>query len=197
MALAAGALAINLVCVWLLKPAQSHAHDRDGDLNLSAAHLHLAGDAVISALAIAGLAAGRYLGWTWTDPVAALVGRASWPTSPGDCSAAPARCCWTSIPAPSSPRRSAGGWRARVNASWTCISGASAPATTPPSSSSPRLIRRRPGLSRPSGGPGGPKSRNCGSPRPHDGLTGVHGSAFSRSDESRTWAASGLGPVGR
>ncbi|MBR7621821.1 cation transporter [Phenylobacterium sp. 20VBR1] len=74
LALAAGALAINLVCVWLLKPAQSHAHDRDGDLNLSAAHLHLAGDAVISALAIAGLAAGRYLGWTWTDPVAALVG---------------------------------------------------------------------------------------------------------------------------
>ncbi|MES2341904.1 MAG: CDF family Co(II)/Ni(II) efflux transporter DmeF [Pseudomonadota bacterium] len=74
LALAAAALAINLVCVWLLKPAQTHAHDRDGDLNLSAAHLHLAGDAVISGLAIAGLAAGRYLGWSWTDPVAALVG---------------------------------------------------------------------------------------------------------------------------
>ncbi|HQT54729.1 MAG TPA: cation transporter, partial [Phenylobacterium sp.] len=37
---------------------------------------HLAGDAVISGLAIAGLAAGRYLGWSWTDPVAALVGAA-------------------------------------------------------------------------------------------------------------------------
>lgn len=72
--LAALALAVNLVCVWLLKPGQSHAHDRDGDLNLSAAHLHLAGDAAISGLAILGLAAGRYLGWTWTDPVAALVG---------------------------------------------------------------------------------------------------------------------------
>ena len=76
LVLAAAALAVNLVCVWLLKPAQSHAHDRDGDLNLSAAHLHLAGDAVISGLAIAGLAAGRYLGWSWTDPVAALVGAA-------------------------------------------------------------------------------------------------------------------------
>ena len=76
LALAAAALAVNLVCVWLLKPPQSHAHDRDGDLNLSAAHLHLAGDAVISGLAIAGLAAGRYLGWSWTDPVAALVGAA-------------------------------------------------------------------------------------------------------------------------
>ena len=28
----------------------------------------------IIALAIAGLAAGRYLGWTWADPAAALVG---------------------------------------------------------------------------------------------------------------------------
>lgn len=74
LVLAGAALAINLVCVWLLKPPLAHAHDRDGDLNLSAAHLHLAGDAVISALAIVGLAAGRYLGWGWTDPVAALVG---------------------------------------------------------------------------------------------------------------------------
>ncbi len=74
LVLAGAALAINLVCVWLLKPPLAHAHDRDGDLNLSAAHLHLAGDAVISALAIVGLAAGRYLGWSWTDPVAALVG---------------------------------------------------------------------------------------------------------------------------
>lgn len=74
MALAAAALAINLFCVWLLRPATRHAHDRDGDLNLSAAHLHLSADAAVSALAIAGLAAGRWLGWGWADPVAALVG---------------------------------------------------------------------------------------------------------------------------
>jgi len=67
-------LVINLVCVALLKPQAVHAHDRDGDLNLSAAHLHLSADAVVSALTIAGLAAGSYLGWTWADPLAALCG---------------------------------------------------------------------------------------------------------------------------
>jgi cation diffusion facilitator family transporter len=74
LALAGGALAINLVCVWLLRPAHVHAHDPDGDLNLSAAHLHLSADAVVSGLAILGLAAGRWLGWTWADPLAALAG---------------------------------------------------------------------------------------------------------------------------
>jgi cation diffusion facilitator family transporter len=75
LALAVGGLAVNLVCVWLLKPSEAHhAHDRDGDLNLSAAHLHLVGDAVVSVLVIAGLFAGRQLGWTWADPLAALAG---------------------------------------------------------------------------------------------------------------------------
>lgn len=76
MALAAVALAVNLVCVWLLKPAHVHAHDRHGDLNLSAAHLHLTADAAISALTVAGLAGGRWLGWTWIDPLMALAGAA-------------------------------------------------------------------------------------------------------------------------
>jgi cation diffusion facilitator family transporter len=74
LALAAAALAVNLGCVALLRPGARHAHDPDGDLNLSAAHLHLTADAAVSALAIAGLAAGRWLGWTWADPVAALIG---------------------------------------------------------------------------------------------------------------------------
>lgn len=74
MGLAAVALAVNLVCVWLLRPATRHAHDKDGDLNLSAAHLHLSADAAVSALTIAGLAAGRWLGWAWADPMAALIG---------------------------------------------------------------------------------------------------------------------------
>lgn len=74
LALAGGALLINLICVWLLRPGHVHAHDRDGDLNLSAAHLHLSADAVVSALAIAGLAAGRWLGWTWADALAGLAG---------------------------------------------------------------------------------------------------------------------------
>lgn len=73
--LAAAGLAVNLICVALLKPGRTrHAHDRDGDLNLGAAHLHLSADAVVSALAIAGLAAGWKLGWAWADPVAGLLG---------------------------------------------------------------------------------------------------------------------------
>lgn len=74
LVLAVGALAINILCVWLLKPAHTHAHDADGDLNLSAAHLHLSADAVVSALAILGLAAGYWLGWTWADALAGLAG---------------------------------------------------------------------------------------------------------------------------
>lgn len=72
--LAAAGLAVNLVCVWLLRPIHSHAHDKDGDLNLSAAHLHLSADAAVSALTIAGLGAGEWLGWSWADPLAALAG---------------------------------------------------------------------------------------------------------------------------
>jgi cation diffusion facilitator family transporter len=76
LALAAAALAVNLVCMWLLRPAHRHDHDKDGDLNLSAAHLHLAGDAVVSVLAMAGLALGRTLGWAWADSLAGLAGAA-------------------------------------------------------------------------------------------------------------------------
>lgn len=76
LALAAVALVINLVCVWLLKPVHKHAHDKDGDLNLSAAHLHLAGDAAVSALALVGLLLGRTFGWVWADSLAGLAGAA-------------------------------------------------------------------------------------------------------------------------
>jgi len=69
-------LAVTVVCVVLLRPAQVHAHDKDGDLNMSAAHLHLTADAAVSVLAIAGLAAGRQLGWAWADPLAGLAGAA-------------------------------------------------------------------------------------------------------------------------
>lgn len=70
-------LAVTLVCVLLLRPVEgAHGHDRDGDLNISAAHLHLSADAAVSVLAIAGLAAGRLLGWGWADPLAGLAGAA-------------------------------------------------------------------------------------------------------------------------
>lgn len=68
-------LGLNIVCAWLLRPGQTrHSHDDTGDLNLSVAHFHLAADAAVSVLAIAGLAAGHFLGWAWADPVAGLLG---------------------------------------------------------------------------------------------------------------------------
>jgi cation diffusion facilitator family transporter len=74
--LAAAGLVVNLVCVWLLRPTHdaAHRHDLEGDLNLSAAHLHLSADAIISALTIAGLFAGQALGWRFADPLLGLVG---------------------------------------------------------------------------------------------------------------------------
>ncbi|MEO8113283.1 MAG: CDF family Co(II)/Ni(II) efflux transporter DmeF [Phenylobacterium sp.] len=74
--LAAAGLAVTLVCMALLRPTREthHRHDRDGDLNIGAAHLHLSADAVVSGLTIAAMAAGLWLGWTWTDAVAGLVG---------------------------------------------------------------------------------------------------------------------------
>lgn len=75
--LAFAGLALTLVCAWLLKPGRTdHGHDKDGDLNLSAAHLHLTADALVAILAIAGLAAGQRLGWAWADPLAGIAGAA-------------------------------------------------------------------------------------------------------------------------
>ena len=61
-------LAVTLVCVWLLTPQGG------GDLNLSAAHLHLSADALVGLLAILGLLAGQRLRWHWADPLAGLAG---------------------------------------------------------------------------------------------------------------------------
>ena len=71
--LAFAALAVNLVCMWLLRPPR-RAPAGDRDLNLNAVHLHLAADVLVSVLAIGGLLAGDYLGWAWADPVAGLLG---------------------------------------------------------------------------------------------------------------------------
>lgn len=56
---------------------RGHGHDN----NLRAAFIHVVADALTSVLAIAALLAGRYLGWTWLDPVMGVVGAvviASW-----------------------------------------------------------------------------------------------------------------------
>jgi len=57
---------------------EAASQDRPGhqDSNLRAAYLHVLADALTSVLAIAGLLAGRFLGWVWLDPVIGLVGAA-------------------------------------------------------------------------------------------------------------------------
>jgi Co/Zn/Cd efflux system component len=60
----------------LLKPTTEDLRDPSGDINLSAAHLHVTADAAVAALTLAGLAAAWRLGWVWADPVMALVGAA-------------------------------------------------------------------------------------------------------------------------
>ena len=73
---AAGGLVLSLACMALLRPAQAPEGAPAGDYNLSAAHLHVTADAAVSALTLLGLAAAWRLGWSWADPVAALVGAA-------------------------------------------------------------------------------------------------------------------------
>lgn len=73
--IAAGGLAVTLVCIWLLRPTHAHVarNDPDGDLNLSAVHLHLTADAAVSVLAVAAVLAGRQFGWGFADPLAGLL----------------------------------------------------------------------------------------------------------------------------
>ena len=71
--LAVASLVLTLVCAALLRPA-SKDKAAEGDLNLAAAHMHLSADALVSILAIAGLSAGKLLGWAYADSLAGLVG---------------------------------------------------------------------------------------------------------------------------
>jgi cation diffusion facilitator family transporter len=75
-------LVVNLVSAWMLRDEHHHDHDHDhdhaddhhADHNLRAAYLHVLADALTSVLAIAALVSGRFLGWTWMDPVMGIVG---------------------------------------------------------------------------------------------------------------------------
>lgn len=68
-------LAVTLVCIWLLRPTGAAAarNDPQGDLNLSAVHLHLMADAAVAVLAIGAVLAGRWLEWDFADPLAGLL----------------------------------------------------------------------------------------------------------------------------
>ena len=86
-------LAVNLASAWVLgggghedhvvthhdDPGHDHGHDHahghhHHDLNLRSAYVHVIADAFTSVLAIAALAAGLWLGWSWLDPVMGIVG---------------------------------------------------------------------------------------------------------------------------
>jgi cation diffusion facilitator family transporter len=56
---------------------QEHEHAHGAahrDNNMRAAIIHVLADAAVSVLVIVGLLFGRFLGWTWMDPVAGLCG---------------------------------------------------------------------------------------------------------------------------
>jgi len=87
IAIAVVGLAVNLASAWLLRDEHHHDHGHDSrhqghghehahdhDHNLKAAYLHVIADALTSVLAIAGLLTASAFGWTWIDPVVALVG---------------------------------------------------------------------------------------------------------------------------
>ncbi|MBF6022919.1 cation diffusion facilitator family transporter [Lysobacter niastensis] len=67
MAVAAIGIAVNLGAAWLVR----HGHEHD--LNRRGAFLHLVADAAVSLAAVLAGAGMWWLGWTWLDPVTALV----------------------------------------------------------------------------------------------------------------------------
>lgn len=83
IAIAVLGLSVNLASAWLLREAHGHHHHHGDDHhhhrhhhdhNLRGAYLHVLADALTSVLAIVGLLAGRAYGWTWMDPLMAMVG---------------------------------------------------------------------------------------------------------------------------
>jgi cation diffusion facilitator family transporter len=77
LAVACIGLVVNLVSAFVLGSGHEHEDSRGHrDHNLRSAYFHVMADALTSVLAIAALLAGKYLGWTWTDPVCGLIGAA-------------------------------------------------------------------------------------------------------------------------
>ena len=76
-------LVVNLGCAWLFgitttttttSMSKTTHHRRDHDLR--AAYVHVLADALTSIFAIGALLTGKFLGWTWMDPVMGIVGAA-------------------------------------------------------------------------------------------------------------------------
>jgi cation diffusion facilitator family transporter len=83
-------LGVNIASAFLLSGSHTHGHshgdhgDHGGhdhgkgvksqDNNLRSAYMHVLADALTSVLAIGALLAGRFLGWSWLDPLMGIVG---------------------------------------------------------------------------------------------------------------------------
>lgn len=70
-------LAVNVISIVLL--GDDHSHDQPHEharrnINLRAAYIHVLADAVTSVLAIVALLGGKYMGWSWLDPMMGIVG---------------------------------------------------------------------------------------------------------------------------
>lgn len=79
IAVACIGLFVNVISALLLKSDRRHTHHNGHDLhhddhNLKAAYLHVLADTMTSVLAIIALVSGKYLGWSWLDPIMGIVG---------------------------------------------------------------------------------------------------------------------------
>lgn len=95
LVVAVAGLGVNLLEMWWLRDDPNHGHGHGleshhehdphhhhdphhghSDLNLRAAYVHAATDALTSIAAILALVGGRFLGWGALDPIAAILGSA-------------------------------------------------------------------------------------------------------------------------
>src|SRR5215469_907463 len=81
-------LAVNLLCVWLLRDQPHghhhghdhthghgpHQHNDHHDVNMRSAYIHVIADAATAVLAVIALLGGKLLGASWLDPVMGIVG---------------------------------------------------------------------------------------------------------------------------
>ena len=81
IAVACIGLLVNIVSAFLLKDDHHHDHahhhehgHHHHDHNLKAAYMHVLADALTSLLAIMALLSGKFMGWTWMDPIMGIVG---------------------------------------------------------------------------------------------------------------------------
>lgn len=64
-------LLVNFVCVFIMEFGNKHEYE---DYNFKSAYLHILTDALTSVFAIIALFAGKYIGWTFLDPIMGFVG---------------------------------------------------------------------------------------------------------------------------